>query len=1153
MLTVFNWLDINNSRQQHGVHEQYEKQLSWHLEGTCNWMFQKPEYLAWAAENNTNTVNASGILWICGPAGYGKTVLCAKIVERFQATHGFLVAYFFSSPHAASASEGDMNFIIRSWMMQIAKADSGVLNLLRDSSERSSFGNRALESEIWSAFETVLIQKNRIALFLDGLDEYPRTDNARINFLKRLKSVTAGTATKILITSREETDIKAELSPQSPQISAQFLRRCRITKEDVGEDLRLYSRSVVNNKLPKKEESLRVKLADQLAERSEGMFLWIHLQQPQLRDTKSRKNLERIVEKMPLGLSETYRKNWEAIKRQSPDDRDRAFAILRWTAFALRPLSISEISEALVVDAYSDCSSLPIDELTYDIDEEYIDNEIIAVCGSLVEVRRGSGDEQSRSKTIHFVHPSVRDFLLSVLPRHPAMLVEGASTVENTANPAQQHCYLSAICLAYLKFDNIWNDSESSQNCISEHPFLDYAARFWHLHLEGGADEDPRTSQMVGDLFRARSSTFSHWAEYFETCQRAEASDENLPGTPMYYAALFNLHTVMESIWNDDKTQLNILGGQYGTPLQAACVNHYQIPFHMLLRCGADVNAEGGQFGVALIAAAAGGFLDMVKVLTSSGANLELKDSMGRTALYTAVMNGFQDVVSFLLMAGSDIFTMNKYDWTLIHSAADSGHLEVVRMLLDQEADIPAANKDGWTPINSAASRGHLDVVRLLLHYGAEINIATKDGWVPINLAANRGHLDVVRLLLDQGADITAATKDGWNSLQLAALNGHLEMVRLLLDHGADVHTLHIHGWSALRVAAFNGHVEVVRLLLGEGADAGAADEEGWTPLHSAADRGHIEVVRLLLDQEVDFRTPDKNGWTPIHLVASHGHVEIVRLLLDQGASAIVPEKDGWTPLYSAAINGHSEVMRLLLDSGADIAVPDDEGTTPVNAAASNGHLETVQLLLDKGANVTIPNIAGETPLYSAALQGHIAVVQLLIDSREESVNLQGMGYDEALQGASLGGHEKIVEVLIEHGADVNARGKSHGTALQAACYKGHEKVVELLVAQGADVNVQDNLNAPSLHAAVLSNNMGIIRHLLAHNVNPAAHDFHGWTATMLAAYVGSHSVAHLIASGAPDTTPMLDTCLPPTSMISAMESSSINIADGGIFIDASK
>jgi hypothetical protein len=50
--------------------------------------------------------------------------------------------------------------------------------------------------------------------------------------------------------------------------------------------------------------------------------------------------------------------------------------------------------------------------------------------------------------------------------------------------------------------------------------------------------------------------------------------------------------------------------------------------------------------------------------------------------------------------------------------------------------------------------------------------------------------------------------------------------------------------------------------------------------------------------------------------------------------------------------------------------------------------------------------------------------------------------YNDALQAASLRGHEKEVEMLIERGADVNAQRGSHGNLLQAASFGGNRSTL---------------------------------------------------------------------------------------------------------------
>jgi len=304
--TVNDWLDVTKFDNQYNIAQYYDKQVSLRLEGTCEWFFSHPAYRAWISEEHSD--KSARILWICAPAGHGKTVLCAKLVEHLKDIQLFPVAYFFVSPHAQSG--GEPSLILRSWIAQIAQLDSNVLEVVRRNSEP---GQRASESAIWSLFRSVVSENSSYAFILDGFDEYSRLEDARTEFLQKLKEATKQTTSRILITSRDETDIKAELSPRVVQHAGHAMLQCRISNEDLRHDITRFSRSVVDKKLPNKDDHLKRDLAGQLAEKCEGMFLWIKLQQDQLRGGKNAKQLQNIVKNMPIGLEKTYERNWKII------------------------------------------------------------------------------------------------------------------------------------------------------------------------------------------------------------------------------------------------------------------------------------------------------------------------------------------------------------------------------------------------------------------------------------------------------------------------------------------------------------------------------------------------------------------------------------------------------------------------------------------------------------------------------------------------------------------------------------------------------------------------------------------------------------------------------------------------------------------------
>jgi hypothetical protein len=152
----------------------------------------------------------------------------------------------------------------------------------------------------------------------------------------------------------------------------QDLKDYKICPDDIRSDALSFSRNIIDKKLSNKTETLKTELSQRIVDRCEGMFLSVKMLEEHLRSWKNKKQLEETIDQAPTALDHIYDRNWMKISHLPDRDKLRVFFILRWTAFALRPLTISEITEALLIVDNDNCEDLSVDELPDTIDEDYI-------------------------------------------------------------------------------------------------------------------------------------------------------------------------------------------------------------------------------------------------------------------------------------------------------------------------------------------------------------------------------------------------------------------------------------------------------------------------------------------------------------------------------------------------------------------------------------------------------------------------------------------------------------------------------------------------------------------------------------------------------------------------------------------------------------
>ncbi|KAE8323674.1 hypothetical protein BDV39DRAFT_217653 [Aspergillus sergii] len=290
---------------------------------------------------------------------------------------------------------------MRSWLSQLM-SHTEAFRFVREKWEATE-GQRAARGEVLSLLQTIV---STIPGTWPG-----NSDDSIASFLKTLRRETAGTSTRIMIVSRDEPEIRRGLSNESPYDP---VFEHRIIPEDVQNDVLTYCRSIVEEKLSTKTDEAKNEITEKLADRCNGQFLWVRLQQDTLRSGKSQRKLEQAINSTPSGIEHIYERNWMKIMGLTEEDRTRAISLLRWTAFSLRPLTISEISGALVIS--EDDGELLLDDLPDSIDEDYVNTEIKELCGSLLEVRDAQDKSDARLKTVHLTHFSVKEYLLRNLP-----------------------------------------------------------------------------------------------------------------------------------------------------------------------------------------------------------------------------------------------------------------------------------------------------------------------------------------------------------------------------------------------------------------------------------------------------------------------------------------------------------------------------------------------------------------------------------------------------------------------------------------------------------------------------------------------------------------------------------------------------------------
>jgi len=416
-LAILNWFKTSDPEQNHKISR------AKHEPDTAKWIFHHDGFESW------RTGRASGeTLWLHGIPGAGKTILSSTVIDHLQrqddATSRVIYYYFdFSDTKKQTVSS-----FLQSAVYQLISHKSELNTTISEPAaalfEKHNSGlSHATIGELVDVLFAEVSRYSRVFLVIDALDECP-LDQRELFFDAFSKTSVATLALSLFITSRKEPDIESALSETATYTIC-------LQGSDVDADVRIHVSNAISQdkSLSRWKPAIREEILEAIVEGSHGMFRWAvcqldtikkcltpaskwyshflewclvgvylvdsPLMLPKRPDKKRKKTglnpvivvVRAELKRMPPTLHQTY----DSILLRV-DEMHRPFvqSALRWLAFATRPLTLEELSEAAVVDPETE-------EFDPELSRLNDDSKILELCGTLVtssrlKYRRGTDD-----------------------------------------------------------------------------------------------------------------------------------------------------------------------------------------------------------------------------------------------------------------------------------------------------------------------------------------------------------------------------------------------------------------------------------------------------------------------------------------------------------------------------------------------------------------------------------------------------------------------------------------------------------------------------------------------------------------------------------------------------------------------------------------
>lgn len=476
---------------------------------TLSWLHDERNFQRWASRSDVGADNPK-VLWLNGPEGAGKSVVCSYAIETISTQSPRPATPYLYLKLGMERNKCQMAQILASQLLGHVLREQGgveveVLSLVKH--------NSLVTQNLQDLIRLLVTQCSSVYFFVDGLNEIalPRAapSEGRKGELDRLTNNLKSTIDFLAkMTNDETTHVRLWCSSQNTQPVLDWMQELRATElnldtASVHSDVLTYLADV-NKEAAERltEQSDRDVVEVCLMAQAGANFRWAYMMKESINNCTVPKLLvQKVAQGLPRDLRTSYKHRLEEL--QALDLRDvedgnppLSMNILSILAHTRRPLTLQELQEALsIIDASWSKDVRACQDLESDILIQRKD--IIHRCKPLVKfVQSTAGDIDHGYLSLS--HASVFKFLHETSNEHQEQEVDSSGTAstrdEKTNSRVDDHLIASA-CLKYLSQKRYsrplrkvsttdFETGISPSSNVRQHFFLQYAAKYWYRHFE---------------------------------------------------------------------------------------------------------------------------------------------------------------------------------------------------------------------------------------------------------------------------------------------------------------------------------------------------------------------------------------------------------------------------------------------------------------------------------------------------------------------------------------------------------------------------------------------------------------------------------------------------------------------------------------------